>query len=201
MQGYYGMAAETEAALADGWFHTGDVGQLDDQGYLRITDRLKDLIVTAGGKNVAPQPIESHLKASKFIAEAVLVGDGRKFVTTLVVPRFPTLQTHAKATGLGEPPIADLVRAPAILQLFEILLGKLNAQLPPYERIKRFCLLDRDLRIEDGEITPTLKVKRNVIAKAYAAQIDAMYQDPVPAGVGCPPTDAADPRFDAVSSP
>ena len=200
MRGYYNMPEESAAALRDGWFHTGDVGRLDADGYLAITDRIKDLIVTAAGKNVAPQPIESQLKASPFVAEAVLVGDRRKYVTALVVPQFANLQKHARALGIPAGTPAELVHAAAIVQLFERLVGKLNLQLAPYERIKRFRLLDRELLLENGEITPTMKVKRNEVARVYAALIDSMYQEPPPAGVGCPPTAVSEPEADAVPS-
>jgi long-chain acyl-CoA synthetase len=175
-------------ALVDGWFHTGDVGRLDEDGYLRITDRKKDLIVTAAGKNVAPQPIESQLKATRFVAEVVLIGDRRRYISALIVPQFANLEAHARTLGFTAESPSDLARMPEIVREFETLVGELNARLSRYERIKRFCLLERELELESGEITPTMKVKRNVIANAYADRIEAMYTEPAPAGIGCPPT-------------
>ena len=188
MQGYYGQPEATAKAIEDGWFHTGDVGAMTPEGYLRITDRLKDLIVTSGGKNIAPQPIESRLKSCAYIAEAILVGDRRNYLTALIVPHFAHLEERAKALGIDAAARAQIVAAPEILRLFTDVFNAVNSQLPSYERIKRFCLLERELQIEAGEITPSMKVKRNVVAKRYARQIDAMYADPPPAYVGCPET-------------
>ncbi len=199
MQGYYGMEGETDAALQNGWFHTGDVGRLDAQGYLSITDRIKDLIVTSGGKNVAPQPIEARLKATSFIGEAVLVGDGRKFVSALLVPRFDNLHAHAESLGIAGTD-AELVVHPEILRLYEALVGALNERLAPYERIKRFRLLERELQLEAGEITPSMKVKRSVVTKTYAPLIESLYAEPAPAGVGCPAAPAPEPQADVVES-
>ena len=201
MQGYFGMPKETEAALRDGWFHTGDMGRIDPDGYLVITDRLKDLIVTAGGKKVAPQPIEAQLKMSEFVSEAILVGDRRKYLTALIVPHFGQLQKQAPALGLPATGPEALAQAPACLELFTRLVGELNAQLAPYERIKRFRLLERELQLENGEITPTMKVKRSEVARIYAALIDSMYQDPPPAGVGCATTEVATPEPTPIPTP
>ena len=199
MRGYYGMPQETAQVLAGGWFHTGDIGQLDKDGYLRVTDRKKDLLVTSGGKNVAPQPIEARLKASSLIAEAILVGDKQKYVSALLVPQLVALRDHARSIGLAGTD-AELVRTPQVLRLYEAVIAQVNTRLAPYERIKRFCLLDRELQLESGEITPTMKVKRNVVTATYASLIDNMYRDPAPAGVGCPPADAHEPQADPVSS-
>ena len=199
MRGYWGMPKESALVLADGWFHTGDVGRIDDAGYLCVTDRKKDLLITSGGKNVAPQPIESRLKALRFIAEAILLGDGRKYISALVVPRFATLQEHAKSVGLTGSD-AEILRAPQILQLYESLIGQVNVALAPYERIKRFCLLDRELEIESGEVTPSMKVKRDVVVRKYATFVESMYQQPAPPGVGCPPGEVLEPETDPVAS-
>ena len=172
---------------------------LDKDGYLRVTDRKKDILVTSGGKNVAPQPIEARLKALSLIAEAILVGDKQKYVSALLVPQFVALRDHARSIGLAGGD-AELVRAPQVLRLYEAVIAQVNTRLAPYERIKRFCLLDRELQLESGEITPTMKVKRNVVAATYASLIDNMYRDPAPAGVGCPPADAHEPQADPVSS-
>jgi long-chain acyl-CoA synthetase len=201
MQGYFGKPEETEAALRDGWFHTGDMGRIDPDGYLVITDRLKDLIVTAGGKKVAPQPIEAQLKTSALVAEAVLVGDRRKYLTALIVPQFTYLQKQVPALGLTAAAPDALVHAPACLALFTGLVAEVNAQLAPFERIKRFRLLERELQLEQGEITPTMKVKRSEVARIYSALIDSMYQDPPPAGVGCPSTEVTPAESTPIPTP
>jgi long-chain acyl-CoA synthetase len=185
MKGYWQRAKETEEALAGGWFHTGDVGEFGEDGYLRITDRLKDLIVTAAGKNIAPQPIESSLKSSQFIAEAIVIGDHRKFLTVILVPHFPQLQEWATQHSLPTE-ATDMVKHPRVLQMYGDVLAGINKGLPSYETLKRFCLLDRELQLASSEITPTMKVKRSVIAKNYRELIDSMYEDPPPPHVGCP---------------
>ena len=174
MRGYYGNPAATEAALAGGWFHTGDVGRFDDQGYLVITDRLKDLLVTAGGKKVAPQPIEARLKTSPLIAEAVLLGDRRPYVVCLLVPDFAALGAVARSRGWGTDR-AEMLGRPEVRALYEAEIARVNAGLARFETIKQFALLDRELTQESGELTPTLKVKRRVIMQRYGALIDDLY--------------------------
>jgi long-chain acyl-CoA synthetase len=186
MSGYWNNPQASAEVLVDGWFHTGDVGELDRNGYLRITDRLKDLIVTAGGKKVAPQPIESRLKVSQYLVEAILVGDQRKYVAALVIPNFANLETWARTHGVRFDSRAGLVQAPEVLKLYEEFLGGINAELAQFERIKRFRLLDRELALESGEITPSMKVKRSVISTSFGDLIDSMYADPPGPGVGSP---------------
>jgi long-chain acyl-CoA synthetase len=183
MKGYWNKPKESAEALTDGWFHTGDIGEFDTDGYLRITDRLKDLIVTAAGKNIAPQPIEASLKASQYVAEAVVIGDHRKFLTVLLIPHFLQLTTWARNHSLPND-VTELVRHPRTLQLYTRVIEDLNRHLPSFETIKRFCILDRELKLESSEITPTMKVKRNVLAKHMADLIDAMYEESPPAHVG-----------------
>jgi hypothetical protein len=163
MQGYFNNPAATAEALAGGWFHTGDVGEIDTDGALRITDRLKDLIVTAGGKKVAPQPIEARLKAFQHLAEAVLIGDHRNYIAALVVPNFHNLEHHARHHGIAFTSHADLVESPAVLRLFADFVAQINQELAPFERIKRFRLLERELAATSGELTPSMKVKRGVV--------------------------------------
>ena len=152
MKGYWNRPSETEEALKEGWFHTGDIGEVDAEGYLRITDRKKDLIKTAGGKYVAPQPIENRLKASPRILNAVVVGEARKFPAVLVVP----------APG-------------ATPEQIQAEIDGINRTLAHHEQLKKFALLEKDFSIEEGELTPTLKVRRRVIEKKYRAQIEALY--------------------------
>jgi long-chain acyl-CoA synthetase len=181
MKGYFGNDEATRAAIRDGWFHTGDVGHLDADGYLVITDRLKDLLVTAGGKKVAPQPLEGRLKTSRWIAEAVLLGDHRPYVVALLVPNFVNLETYAKNHGWTFSGKDDLVRLPQALAMYQAEVDALNAGLAPFETVKRFALLTRDLSQEAGELTPTLKVRRRVIQQKFADLIESLYAAEAPA--------------------
>jgi long-chain acyl-CoA synthetase len=177
MLGYYKNEADTREAMAGGWFHTGDVGRLDEDGFLAITDRKKDIIVTSGGKKVAPQPIESLVRSSPFIANVVVVGSTRKFVSALVVPDFDKLEGHARAEGLVFGDRAELCRRP---EAVDFLLGEINRATPglaPYERIKKIIVLDRDFEIGTGEVTPTLKIRRSIVEQRYADLIDSLYRD------------------------
>jgi long-chain acyl-CoA synthetase len=174
MQGYFHNDAATRAAITDGWFHTGDVGRLDAEGYLFITDRLKDLLVTAGGKKVAPQPLEASLKTSKWISEAVMLGDRRPYCVALIVPNFQRLESEAGARGWGAPG-PGLLRRPEVRALYAAEVERVNAGLAPFETIKKFELLDRELSAEAGELTPTLKVRRRIVAERFAGIIEALY--------------------------
>ncbi len=175
MKGYFRNEEATKAAIRDGWFHTGDVGHLDADGFLHITDRLKDLLVTAGGKKVAPQPLEEKLKTSKWIAEAVLIGDHRPYVVALLVPAFPTLEAHARAHGWTSESRGELLRRAEVREIYQREIDRLNADLAPFEKIKKFALLDRELSQEAGELTPTLKVRRRIVAQKFADAIEGLY--------------------------
>jgi long-chain acyl-CoA synthetase len=176
MKGYYNKPEATAEAIdAEGWFHTGDIGELDADGYLKITDRKKDLIKTAGGKFIAPQPIENQVKLNKFVANAVLLGDKRKFSIILVVPSFEALEPWAAAEGLHAESRRALVALPAVKAKMEAEVDGMLGDLAHFERPKKVVLLDQDFTIESGELTPTLKVKRRVVEKNYAGVIDATY--------------------------
>jgi len=175
LQGYFRNEEATRAALRDGWFHTGDVGHLDDEGFLRITDRLKDLLVTAGGKKVAPQPLEAKLKTSRWVSEAVMLGDQRPYCVALLVPNFANLEAEAKAKGWPAGSRRELLASPGVRSLYQGMIDELNAGLAPFETIKRFELLDRDLSAEAGELTPTLKVRRKIVSQTFAGLIEGMY--------------------------
>lgn len=177
MKGYYKMEAETAVAFEGGWFHTGDIGHLDEDGYLVITDRKKDLIVTAGGKNVAPQPIENVLKLNPYITNAVIVGDKRRFISALIVPDFEKLEAYAKASGISYTERTDLIKNEQIINFIEAEIDRSTPQLSSYERIKKIALLDREFELEQGEITPTLKVKRNIVEKKYGDIIEKLYSE------------------------
>ena len=175
MKGYYNRPDATRDAIdAEGWFHTGDIGVLED-GYLRITDRKKDIIVTAGGKNIAPQPIENQIKTNKFVLQAVMIGDKRKFPILLVVPNFDQLGAWAKAKGLAFTDNASLIALPDVkAKMEQETLAGLQG-LAHFEQPKKVGLLASDFTIDSGELTPTLKVKRRVVDKRYKALIDKLY--------------------------
>lgn len=172
MQGYYGKPEATAEVLRDGWFHTGDIGSLDEDGYLTITDRKKELLVTAGGKNVAPSPIEAALKRSPLVAEAVLLGDRRPYIAALLVPDFAALA--ARLPG-GDASREELCEREDVARLFEEGISDVNATLAPYEQIKRFKLLPAEFSVATGELTPTLKVKRRVVAERWGEAIEELY--------------------------
>ncbi len=178
MQGYYNKPEQTrEAFTEDGWLKTGDIGWMDADGYLYVTDRKKDLIKTAAGKFVAPQPIENRLKTSPYIANAAVVGDRHKFVVALLVPNFAALEARAREHGLTFHSRAELAAHPWVRQLLEQELERLTADLAQYERPKRFAVLDHDFSFDGGQLTYTMKLKRRVIEQRYADQIAALYAD------------------------
>lgn len=178
MKGYYNNPEATSEVIdEDGWFHTGDVGMFDHQGHLMITDRKKHLFVSSGGKNIAPQPIENLFLQSKYIDQFVLIGDGRMFLSALIVPEFENLKDFAKRIGIAFSRDADLIELDDIKKLFEKEIQTLQKDLPTYERVRRFELLPQQLTVENGEITPTLKVKRKVVEQKYAPLIEKMYQN------------------------
>lgn len=178
MRGYYNKPAETAAVFTDdGWFKTGDIGTIDEEGFLRITDRKKELFKTSGGKYIAPQPIEQLIKGSSFVNQVVLIGNGRKFPAALVVPDWERVQSYAQLKGIKANSHAELCRHPRIIDLFERQIAGLTTDLAQYERVKKVGLLENELTIEGGELTPTLKVKRRVVDEKYHDLIDALYAD------------------------
>jgi long-chain acyl-CoA synthetase len=178
MKGYHHKPAETAAAFEDGWFKTGDVGALDEDGYLHITDRIKDIIITSGGKNIAPQHVESMFGSDPYVEHVAVLGDKRSYVTALVVPSFPTLEQHARAHGIAFASREELVARPEIVELYERRIREVCTHLAGYEQIKRFTLLPREFSQEGGELTPTQKIKRRLVEQKYRAVIDAMYAAP-----------------------
>ncbi len=177
MKGYYKKEAETREAFEGGWFHTGDIGCFDEDGFLVITDRKKDIIVTAGGKNIAPQPIENMLKTNPYISNAVVLGDRRRFVCALIVPNFEKLEEYARSSNIAFKNRAELVRNEQVVNFIRAEVDRATPGLAMYEKLKRVALLDREFEIEKGEITPTLKVKRNIIEQKYRDLIDALYEE------------------------
>ncbi len=177
MKGYYKKDAETREVLEGGWFHTGDIGHFDEDGFLVITDRKKDLIVTSGGKNIAPQPIENLLKLSPYISNAVVIGDRKRFVSALIVPVIEKLEEYAKGRQIPYNGFDELVRDRRIVDFLKSEVDRVTPLLASYERIKKIAVLGRDFEVGKDEITPTLKVKRASIEDRYQDLIDAMYQE------------------------
>jgi long-chain acyl-CoA synthetase len=176
MKGYFNKPEATAEAIdAEGWFHTGDIGHLDEDGFLVITDRKKDLLVLAGGKKVAPQPIENELKSSPFIATPIVLGDRHKFVAALLVPNFDRLRDHAASARLAVD-WEHLDADPEIRRIFQHEIDAYNREKPHHEQIRAFAILPADLTIEDGSITPTLKVKRRILESRYHDLIESMYR-------------------------
>jgi len=177
MAGYFNMQEATEAVLRNGWFYTGDIGTLDEDGYLTITDRKKDILVTASGKNVAPGPIESLLKRDPIISEAVLIGDRRRFITALIVPNLPIIQQRmVKGEALASP-LEELLVREDVRALFQSVVDDVNGQLSQFEQVKRFTLLPTEFTIASGELTPTMKVRRRVIENRWKIPIEELYVD------------------------
>ena len=177
MRGYHNLPDETAEAIdEDGWFHTGDIGEIDDDGFLNITDRKKEIIVNAYGKNVAPAPIENALKASRFIGQAVVVGDRRKMLAALLVPDFETLQSWAGRAGFASGAVDELLAEPRVRELFAQEVTTVNGELARYEQIQAWELLPEEFTIETGELTPTQKIKRRVINQKYGEIIEALYR-------------------------
>ncbi len=177
MKGYYKKEAETREVFEDGWFKTGDIGHIDGDGFLIITDRKKDIIVTSGGKNVAPQPIENLLKTIPYVSTAVVIGDRKRFVAALIVPNFERLEEYARNSGIVFKDRGALVRNEQVVNFIKAEVDRATPVLAPYERIKKIALLEREFEIEKDEITPSLKVKRNIIENRYRDVIDALYRE------------------------
>jgi long-chain acyl-CoA synthetase len=177
MRGYHDLPEETAAAIdAQGWLHTGDIGELHD-GYLTITDRKKDLIVTSTGKNIAPQPLERRLELAEGIAHALVVGDDRPYLVALIALDEAAMLARSREEGLGCKTLGDLIRHPRIHQIVQGHIDALNADLAGYEMIRRFSLVQAPLSITGGELTPTGKVRRRELAGRLAAQIAGLYPD------------------------
>ena len=178
MREYWKDPEATAEALENGWFHTGDIGEIDRDGFVRITDRKKDLIVTAGGKNVAPQKIENLIGSDPLIARCIVFGDRRKYLVALLTLDADALASFAREHGLAGDP-TSWVHAPEVEAAVADIVARGNAQLASYETIKRWAILDRDLTVEDGELTPKLSVRRKVVAERYGDVVDSLYDEGV----------------------
>lgn len=178
MRGYWRKPEETRAVFTDdGWFRTGDIGSLDRDGYLTITDRKKELLKTSGGKYIAPQPVEQLIKGSRFVNQVAVVGNGRKFPAALIVPDWEQLKAYAAFKGLNLTTREEFCRDARIMDLFERQIAARTENLAQFEKIKRVALIDHEFTVENGELTPTLKVKRRVIDEKYREVIDRLYAD------------------------
>lgn len=177
MKAYYKREEATQEVFDGDWFRTGDIGHIDEDGFLVITDRKKDIIVTSGGKNVAPQPIENMLKTNPYIDNVVVIGDRRKFISALVIPNFEKLEEYAKSSNISYETLSDLVKDERIQSFIEAEIDRATPNLARYEKIKKISLMEKDFEQEKGEITPTLKVKRNIIEDKYKNVIDSMYRE------------------------
>jgi len=178
MAGYHHLPdATAEAIDADGWLHTGDIGNIDAAGYLRITDRKKDLFKTSGGKYIAPSNIESKFKSvCPYVSQLMVYGEGRNFVSALVTLAPDALAVWAKQNGLGERPYGEIVTSDAARAMVKRYIDELNSRLSHWETIKRFVLLDHELTVANGELTPSLKLRRKVVAERYRKELEELYR-------------------------
>ena len=176
-KGYYKDDEQTKEVLIDGWMHTGDVGLIDDDGYLKLTDRKKDLIITAGGKNIAPQYLENLLKFSPYINDSVVIGDGRKFLSALIVIDEENVTKYAQDKKVQYTTYATMTRTDEVIALIAEEIDKVNKQVARVENIRKFKIIDKKLYTEDGEVTPTMKVKRKSINAQFGELIESMYKD------------------------
>jgi long-chain acyl-CoA synthetase len=174
---YWNRAEETREAFVDGWFKTGDIGMLDEDGFLTVTDRKKDLLKTSGGKFIAPQPVENSLKLHAFIGAAVVVGDRRKFASVLISPHFPLLEEWAQANNIAFSTREALVSHPKVKALYEEIVTEVNRGLARFETLKKVLLVPDEFTASDGSLTPTLKLRRKVIEERYRQQIDMLYEE------------------------
>jgi len=183
MLGYWENPEATREAIdAQGYFHTGDIGETDPAGRLRITDRKKEILVTSGGKNVAPQPLENALRADRFIEQAVVIGERRHFIAAILVPDFPELRRWARHRRLAFASDAELVAMPEVQAKMMRRVARVNAQFSPYEHIRKILLLDRELTADSGLLTPSLKIRRRAVDQAFAQRIERLYAEPLSEG-------------------
>jgi len=179
-QGYWNLPEQTSQALENGWFHTGDIGNLDSEGFLSVTDRKKDLLKTSGGKFITPQPIEKALQMSPWVAEAVVLGDRRKFPAAIIAPDFRMLEPWARNNGVRFASRQELVADAAVVGLYEGVVAEINQKLARYEQLKKFLLIAEEFSIANGLLTASMKLRRRQVEERYREQIDALYAEPMP---------------------
>jgi long-chain acyl-CoA synthetase len=176
MKGYWNDEQSTRETIdADGWLHTGDIGEIDARGHLRITDRKKNLFVSSGGKNIAPQPIEALVQQSPFVDQIMLIGDGREYCTALIVPDMDVVRQWAANNGMNDLPNDWVASSEDLHRAIEADLSKRQRELSKYERVRRFRVLSEPFTVDNGLMTPTLKVKRKAVAERYASLIEELY--------------------------
>jgi len=176
-RGYWNRPDETRNAFADGWFKTGDIGTLDNDGFLSVTDRKKDLLKTSGGKFIAPQPIENSIKLNALIGTAVVLGDRRKFACVIISPSFLLLEDWARANHISFSSRQELVAHPKVKALYEGIVAEVNRGLARFETLKKILLVPEEFTANDGTLTATLKLRRKTVEERYRKQIDDLYQD------------------------
>jgi long-chain acyl-CoA synthetase len=176
-KGYWKMPEESAAVFEDGWFKTGDIASLDEEGYLSITDRKKDLIKTSGGKFIAPQPIENSLKVNQYIGEAALLGDRRRFPAVLIIPSFADLEDWARNHGVKFSSRKELVKSHQVQSLYQGIVDEMNQNLAQFEKLKRVLIVPDELSIAEGTLTPSMKLRRRNLIDRYQKEIDALYAE------------------------
>jgi len=176
MKGYWNDEEATRQVIKDGWFYSGDIGEVDNDGYLKITDRKKHIIVTSGGKNIAPMPIENLITESPYVDQVIVIGEKRPFLISIIVPDFNKLKEFAAAEGIKFNSNKELIQHKSVLQIFEKLLRTVSRQLATHEKVRKFLLVDSSFTVENGHMTPTLKIKRKEIINRYATEIDKVYK-------------------------
>jgi len=174
-RGYFKNEEATSEAIVDGWFHTGDIGEFDADGFLKITDRKKEIIITAGGKNIAPVSIENRITRNPYVGVAVAIGDGRAYITALLAPDAEAVEELAAQHGWPDEPMSDRVKRPELLQQFEAAVAEANVELARFEQVKKWAALPAAFAVEGGELTPTMKLKRRVVGERYADVIEGLY--------------------------
>ena len=177
-QGYWNRPTETENAFLNGWFRTGDIGNLDEDGFLSVTDRKKDLLKTSGGKFIAPQPIENSIKLNSLIGTAVVLGDRRKFASVIISPNFPLLEEWARANAVSFSSRQHLIADPRIVELYAGIVAEVNRGLARYETLKKILLVADEFTANDGTLTPTFKLRRKAVEERYRKEIDELYSEP-----------------------
>ncbi|MBW1813638.1 MAG: AMP-binding protein, partial [Deltaproteobacteria bacterium] len=174
-KGYFNDPDKTRETIIDGWLHTGDVGSIDEDGHVIISDRKKDIIITAGGKNITPSEIENQLKFSPYVNDAVVIGDGRKYLTALIMIDDENVMEYAQENRIPFTTYANLTKAPEIIKLIHQEVEKVNKNFARVETVKKFSLIDIKLTEDDDEITPTMKLKRKFVSEKFKDAIEAMY--------------------------